>query len=76
MMINDHSMSLSVHQITNVRTTRCIYESFNAYDLSIESDDGRVIKITLFGVNGDEIAFENESDKDMVHAMRTTQHDK
>ena len=75
-MIDHHSMSLSVHQITKVKTTRCIYESFNAYDLSIESNDGRVIKITLFGVDGDEIAFKNESDKDMLHAMRTTQHDK
>ena len=63
--MTDHSMSLSVHQITKVKTTRCIYESFNAYDLSIESDDGRVIRITLFGVGPDEIAFENETDRDM-----------
>ena len=63
--MTDHSISLSVHQITKVKTTKCVYDTFNAYDLSIESDDGRVIKITLFGVGSDEIAFENKSDKDM-----------
>ena len=70
-MIN-HNISLSVHQITKVKTTRCIYESFNAYDLSIESDDGRLITITLFGVGRDEIVFENGSDKDMLSEMRET----
>jgi len=65
MKITDHNMNMSVHMITKVKTTKCIYASFTAYDLEIQSDDGSVIRITLFGADREEIVFENGTDKDM-----------
>ena len=65
MNINDHSISLSVHQIKKVKTTKCIYDTFTAYDLEIQNDDESVIRITLFGADREEIVFENGTDKDM-----------
>ena len=64
-MIDHHSMNLSVHQITKVISTKCIYDTFNAYELKIEGSDGRIITVTLFSVGSDNIVFENKTDKDM-----------
>ena len=65
MKITDHNMNMMVQMITKVKTTKCIYASFTAYDLEIESHDGRVIRISLFGADREEIVFENGKDKDM-----------
>ena len=65
MNINDHSISLSVHQIKKVKITKCIYSTFTAHDLEVQSDDESVIRITLFGADREEIVFENGTDKDM-----------
>lgn len=65
MMITNHNMNLVVQMITKVKTTKSIYDGFTAYDLEIQSDDGTVIRITLFGADRKEIVFENGKDKDM-----------
>lgn len=65
MNISDHSINLSVHQIKKVKTTKCIYSTFTAYDLEIQNDDESVMRITIFGANREDIVFENGTDRDM-----------
>lgn len=60
----DYNMNMSLHQITKVKTSKSIYDTFTAYDLRIEGDDGRIITITLFGADRNNIAFEDEDIKD------------
>ena len=65
MKITDHSISLSVHQIKKVKTTKCVYSTFTAYDLEIQNHDESVMRITLFGADREEIVFKNGTDRDM-----------
>ena len=64
MTITDHNISVSLHNITRVTATKCTYDTFKAYDLNIEGDDGQIIRITLFGADANDIAFEDGDIKD------------